>query len=218
MRAMKMAKLDFLTMRSSLLVFGLALIWVMFFLRAASLFTWFFTGAWYVAIYSTTIFGTEEKDGLRRLYGMLALRVKDIVLGRYLHMLLSFLAVLAVFAVIISIPQVRLVLRMESSGGPSSLLAFGAAFLAFAVIVSFQVPFFFKLGYTRARFIAMLPFGLGVLPFFLTKLPGLQLEFGKMLSLAVGHPLLSAWLALACGVLLLLISTRVSVALYQPKR
>lgn len=48
------------------------------------------TGAWFVALMSTTVFSAQEKNQLERLYGSVSISLKDIVLGRYVFVFLNY--------------------------------------------------------------------------------------------------------------------------------
>lgn len=103
MRAsMKVAKLDFFTMKSQLFSYlSLAAIVLMFGFMGSSVTVLCITGAWFVALQASSIFAIQEKNNLDHLYGSVSVGLNDIVLGRYIFMyvnyLITFLAVIALY-------------------------------------------------------------------------------------------------------------------------
>ncbi|MDR1689206.1 MAG: ABC-2 transporter permease, partial [Clostridiales bacterium] len=89
--SLKMAKLDFFTMKSQLASYMVIIFLVLFFgFMDASIIMICVNCAWFMALMSTMIFATQEKNNLNRLYGSLSLKLKDIVLGRYIFTVISF--------------------------------------------------------------------------------------------------------------------------------
>jgi len=74
---LKMTKLDFYTIKPQLAAYlSLVLIIVMFEFMDSSVIVLCMTGAWYVALMSSTIFAMQEKNSLERLYGSLSVGLK----------------------------------------------------------------------------------------------------------------------------------------------
>lgn len=98
--SLKMAKLDFFTMKSQFVGYlSLVLIAMLFGSMGSSVVLLCITGAWFVALMSINIFAIQEKDHLDRLYGSVSIRLRDIVLGRYIFVFSSyFIAFLVVIA------------------------------------------------------------------------------------------------------------------------
>lgn len=153
---MKMAKLDFITMKSQFwaylsLVGIIILSWTM----GSSLILLSVLASLYVALFSYTIFSLQEKNKLDRLYGSVSVTVKDIVLGRYAFIFLNFL--LALFATII-LYSISAKLQNEVLRIDDVAISICLALLLFSVLTGVQIPMFFKMGYTRAKAWSSFPF------------------------------------------------------------
>lgn len=213
--ALKMAKLDFYTLKAQLSSYlALVLIMIMFWFMNSSLTTLYFTVAWFVALMSANIFAIQEKNGLHRLYGSIALSRKDIVLGRYVFVLLNFAILLA--AVIVLHAGVMLI-QNKALVLSEMLIAFSVSFLVFSLITGVQMPIYFKMGYTRARAWSMVPFiavmglsALAVLPPIMNNLPEV-VRFAKSNQsalIAVG---------ILAGFVIEFISYRISIIAYRKR-
>lgn len=170
----RITKLDFFTMKSQFVVYlSLVLIILMFGFMGSSVALSCITGAWFVALLSSNIFSVQEKNNLDRLYGSVSVKLQDIVLGRYVFVLLnyfiSFLVVIALYSGLALIQNKALEL-------PDIALGFSLSFLVFSTITGIQMPLFFKMGYTKARVWSMLPFvavmALVVVPSLVSSLSG----------------------------------------------
>ncbi|MDR2514034.1 MAG: ABC-2 transporter permease [Christensenellaceae bacterium] len=114
-------------------------------------------------------FSLAERNKLDALYASLSISRKEVVLGRYGFSLIALLAALLAGAA-----WSLLVWALAGLAGPAGEAFlprqgalgwaagyFGAALTLFALVglVQFlQLPLYFKLGYTRARFLSYLPF------------------------------------------------------------
>ena len=154
--SLKMAKLDFFTMKSQLVTyFSLVAIIAIFEFMSSSLMMLCLTAAWFIALFSTNIFVVQEKNNLDLLYGSLSLRLKEIVAGRYFSILLNYLLAFSMVIVVHAAAALLTGKPFDFAGAPA---AFGVSLLVFSAIVGVQVPLFFKMGYIKAKGWAMLPF------------------------------------------------------------
>jgi ABC-2 type transport system permease protein len=106
-------------------------------------------------------FAIGEKSNLDALYVTLSVNRKTIVLGRYLFSFLLNLCAIAfssVFA-ILGILGARFADLSQNQGGNSHALILAITALMI-LIQSVQLPIFFKYGYTKAKFISIVPFAL----------------------------------------------------------
>lgn len=176
MRAfLKMAKLDFLTMKTQFFSYlSLVVIVLMFGFMKSSVIVLCITSAWFIALQASNIFAIQEKNNLERLYGSVSVELNDIVLGRYAFMFLNyFISFLAVIVLNFgfSLYQGITVNVLDI------MLGFSLSFLIFSIITGIQMPLFFKMGYTKAKVWALLPFlivmAVVVIPSFITALSDL---------------------------------------------
>lgn len=193
--SLKVARLDFFTMKSQLkLCLMLAFITVYFTVIGSSMVTLCFTSAWFVALIVSNLFVIQEKNNLGKLYSSLSLRSRDIVLGRYLFMFFCHLLSNVMVIVIYYICTVFNHAAMESRDVMAGLCL---SLLAFSVIVGIQTPLFFKMGYTKAKIWAMLPFiavmGLAVIPSFIPDVSSTVgwIQAADTSVLVAGSPILS---------------------------
>lgn len=210
---LKMAKLDFFTIKSQLFSYlSLAIIILMFEFIGSTIAILCVTGAWFVAMMSTTVFATQEKNNLDRLYGSVSISLNDIVLGRYVFVFFNYFAA---FLLIIVLNFGFALYRNTSVGVLDIMLGFSLSFLVFSVITGIQMPMFFKMGYTKARAWALIPFSvvmlLLVIPAFVPALSGF-IEFMKMYTKAL---VISGILASS---IIQFVSYKISVILYRKRK
>ena len=218
--SLKMARLDFFVMKSQLFTFlSLAPILLMFGLMGASAALMGIHAAWYTALLvACNIFAIQEKNGLDRLYGSVALKLEDIVLGRYVFMLLLYFAS---FIVAMAMHCGFALYRSHAPAAIDILLGLGISFLAFSTIVSMQTPLYFKMGFIKGRAWSMLPFFalmlmllVPIAPHFV---PALSSWTGAI-ERVQGNPPLLICLGLSAGCAMLLASYRLSVAAYRKRK
>lgn len=210
---LKMTKLDFYTIKPQLAAYlSLVLIIVMFEFMDSSVIVLCMTGAWYMALMSSTIFAMQEKNSLERLYGSLSVGLKDIVLGRYVFVFLNYLIS---FLVIILLHCGFALFQNKALEASDIMFGLSASLLAFSVITGVQMPMYFKLGYAKAKVWSMVPFmavmALITIPSFVPALSGIiewiQSERSAMIL---------GGLLISCVVQFL--SYRISVVFYRKRR
>lgn len=149
--ALKMTKLDFYTVKSQIPanIVSLLAITLLFEVMGASFGTLFFTAAWYAALSANTIFMTQEKNRLERMYVSLALDGNDFVRGRYLFYYAHYIATLFLVSVvdIVSAPITNRALYAQDFIGAAC-----DSLLIFTVIVCVQIPVCMRLPYSKAKF------------------------------------------------------------------
>jgi len=210
---LRMTKLDTFTMRPYFYTYlALMPIMLLFAYMKSSDTLLYFTCSWFVALTATNIFAIEEKNNLGRLYGTLSIRLTDIVRGRYLFVLLSY----AVAALLVLLFSTGIALYHGSAvAWDNTLLGIGVSFLVFSLIVGFQIPLFFRLGYVKAKFWSLVPFLLMML---LVIIPSLTDVMSGTVTFAQSHPVSLGLGTLLAGVLFLSASCRVAVVFYRKRR
>lgn len=151
-------------------------------------------------------FSVAEKNDLNRLYGLLPVTKKDIVLGRYV-----FTGLMGIIAIVVDI--LLNVAVMAISGGEFTtgqiLTGTGTGLFIYFLFTSVQLPGYFKLGAIKGRFFTFVPliglFALG----WISK--GLASIIGKNdYSLAI---LNSPSGMLACSILLCIVMYGISIGI-----
>jgi hypothetical protein len=107
------------------------------------------------SLYASYPFAVGEKSGMDVLYATLSIPRKTVVLGRYLFALTLDVSVglLAFGFSVIARVAVRKDFDMIRE-----LLTVIILFLFFSIVQAIQLPIYFKLGYTKAKLLAYLPF------------------------------------------------------------
>ena len=211
---MKMTKLDFITMKSQFWAYlSLFLIVILDWIMGSSVILLCVATSLFIALFSYTLFSLQEKNKLDRLYGSVSVSVKDIVLGRYVFVLLNFL--LSLLAIIVLCFASALfqneVLRITDVAVGISL-----SLLAFSIIIGIQMPMFFKWGYTKAKVWSLVPFIVVTILIILAK-PLLHTLSGIVKFLMSNQSILLASGILA-SCIILFVSYRVSVVAYRKRK
>lgn len=170
--AFRIAKLDFFTMKSQAVQYAImVLIIVMFSIMDSSITVSFITGAWFTALMASNIFVIQEKNNLNQLYGSVSVELKDIVLGRYIFAFSNYVISLVT---VIAVSLIVSLFRDMFIDVSNILLGFSLSLLIYSIITGIQMPLFFKLGYTKAKIWAVVPFLvvmlLVIIPSFITVL------------------------------------------------
>jgi len=170
----------------------------------------------YMILFITYPFAIGEKNNLDILFATLSLNRKQVVSGLYI-LIAGVELTAALLALLLA--QIIALIYQTSFLWSAALFTVACCFLVFSLIVSLQLPFFFKLGYTKAKLIAYLPLMLLALPAIL--LPSLKGKVEGLLSDASiwieANSILSTLAPLAAGLILLLISGVISYRIYQKR-
>lgn len=157
-KALSFIRLDFITIKpyltlKNLLIFiGVALIMIIANTNAGAVIGILMV---FAALYASYPFVIGEKSNIDVLYTTLSIKRNTVVLGRYL-----FALTLDLFAGLFTFIFSFILLTVMQRGFDfiESLSAILILFLLFSVIQAVQLPIYFKLGYTKAKFLAYLPF------------------------------------------------------------
>ncbi len=210
--SLKMAKLDFFTMKTQFFGYlSLAALVLIFGYTDSSITLLGINVAWYTALMSSNIFAIQEKDNLDRLYGSLSISLKNIIFGRYIFMvlnyILSFLGAIILYSVLTLFQNRPLDLV-------NTLFAFGTSFVIFSAITGVEMPLFFKMGYTKAKVWFLLVFvvilALALSPFFI---PALSEAIQPMLA----NKSICVVIAVLASCVIQYISYRASILAYRKR-
>ncbi|AIQ39448.1 ABC-2 transporter permease [Paenibacillus sp. FSL R5-0912] len=154
-KAILMTRLDLLTTKSSMGA-NISLLVPVLLLAYLNSPSWviYMTCGWFAALTSVNIFALEEKSNLRQLYGTLPIGWRNVVLGRYLYFLLLYVSFL-----IIVVPLYSILLLVNERALELDLInGLCASLVLFSVIISMQLPIYFKLGHSKGRYWSLVPF------------------------------------------------------------
>ena len=151
----KMAKLDYYTIKSNSLSFLVFIpCTLLFLLMDTSLVAVGIELTWLLPLTLLSIFYIQEKNNLDNLYKSISLNSKEIVKGRYLFSLMYFLFAIIItftaYCILAIFNQIDIVLI-------DVLLTFSSTFLGFIIFFCFQTPILFKFGYLKGKNLAMIP-------------------------------------------------------------
>lgn len=211
--AFRIAKLDFFTMKSQAVLYVIMVLIVsMFSIMDSSIIVLFITGAWFTALMASNIFIIQEKNNLNRLYGSVSVELKDIVLGRYIFAFSNYVISLVT---VIAVSLIVSLFRNTFIDISNILLGFSLSLLIFSTITGIQIPLFFKLGYTKAKMWAVVPFLvvmlLVIIPSFITVLSTFVQSVMSNQSLVIAVGIVSS-----CAIQL--ISYKIAVIAYRKRK
>jgi hypothetical protein len=172
----------------------------------------------YGLFYTAYPFAIGEKTQADILYASLPINKGQIVLGRYLFALWINL-VTGVLAALLTF--VTSLLLGQPFDGPSCGVAVISCFFLFTIVEFIQFPIYFKMGYTKAKIIALLPVLL--LPFSVAALGSIVPEelwkpaFFDFAFWVEQHPIAALLRVLVVWAVLLLISIYVSYRNYEKR-
>lgn len=161
-KTMSFAKLDFLTVKPYLTVKNLAVIlgvFVIIFMSTKNPLMIIGMLMMYCSVYSTTPFSLSERNSIDTLYAALPISKLNVVTGRYI-----FAISLNIAGGIVSIAISAFIMTIFKISFSFLELAVTAliCFVIYTILQAFQLPIFFKMGYSKAKLLSYLP--LAVLP------------------------------------------------------
>lgn len=121
----------------------------------------------YIAMTTGYTFTITEKNSMDRLYGILPVRKSELVIGRYI-----FVLIIGVLSMFISLIAQMLILNAmgEVVGMFDIITAAVTGMFLYALYTVFQIPGYYKFGYIKGRVFMYIPaVGLLVTMLFLTK-------------------------------------------------
>jgi hypothetical protein len=217
-KTLSFVKLDFLALkpyrRSLFYLVGLGLVLGVALKSVSTLSSMFMVGLLLVMSYP---FAIAEKNSTDKLYSTLSLKRKDVVIGRYVFVMLAVLA-----GMLIVLCESVLISALFSLDMAINELLFTLCVLGFVIsaTASIQYPLFFKLGYTKAKVFTYLPLILvavliGILPSISETLPDFDWNtFFTSLSI---KPLLMYGAPVVVSLALLAVSCAISCGLYEKR-
>lgn len=172
----------------------------------------------YSAMYVTYPFAVGEKNDIDALYNTLSIKRSTVVLGRYLFALVVDLCS-GIFTY--SLSYLIMTLLQKDFNAQETMLVTFVMFLVYSVLQAVQLPIFFKLGYTKAKFFAYLPFvGLPLAVLIFTNLlkDTVSVEqVANLLGCFTTNPLIAVIFGAMTWLGLMAISYQISVSYYTKR-
>ena len=166
----------------------------------------------FIAMTSGYTFSVTEKNDMERLYGFLPVRKSELVVGRYVHIIImGFLAL--IFSLIVH-PVILRSLGENISAFDIASAAAAGIFL-FALYTVFQLPGYYRFGSIKGRVFMYIPVaGFLATLFWVTKIPA---GGGRLLLAVISSPVWSILMVVAFAAIMYVISILVSVKIVQRK-
>lgn len=166
----------------------------------------------FIAMTTGYAFSIVEKNAMERLYGILPVRKSDLVVGRYIFIIIMGLTAL-IFSLIVH-PVILTFLGVPISAAEFAGAATIGIFL-FALYTVFQLPGYYKLGSIKGRVFMYIPVaGFLATLLLIAKIPAGE---GRLLSAVIHSPVLLMLSAVIFVAAMYAISILVSIKILKNK-
>ena len=166
----------------------------------------------FIAMTTGYTFSVTEKNSMERLYGILPIRKSDMVIGRYLFIIIMGLTAL-IFS-LVAHPVILTILGENVSIYDFISAAVTGIFL-FALYTVFQLPGYYKFGSIKGRVFMYIPVaGFLITLLLITKIP---VGESRLLFAVINSPVLLMLFALVLVIIMYIISILVSVKILKNK-
>lgn len=166
----------------------------------------------FIAMTTGYTFSIVEKNAMERLYGILPVRKSDLVVGRYIFIIIMGLTAL-IFSLIVH-PVILTFLGVPISAAEFAGAATIGIFL-FALYTVFQLPGYYKLGSIKGRVFMYIPVaGFLATLLLIAKIPAGE---GRLLAAVIHSPVLLMLSAVIFVAAMYAISILVSIKIFKNK-
>jgi hypothetical protein len=209
----KAAKLDFAIMKGHILplCFGIVLP-LLFVIEGSAFIVCIGLAMGITAMGLHYTFTIAEKKDMSRMFGIIPITKRDLVLGKYLYVLIIGLLVVAVSIITQSIALNFVGTALNTQ---EVLVAAFAGIAIYSIFVSVQLPGFYKFGGINGKVFAILPFATVVIVNGIIKRSGF--DFDGILQLLTANQLLTVFITTIVIVLLLAVSIAISIRILKRK-
>ena len=209
----KSAKLDFSLVKPYVKTICFTMILpVVFAATNRSLLTGISFAMCFIAMTTGYTFSITEKNSMERLYGILPIRKSDMVIGRYI-----FIIIMGLIALIFSLVAHPVILTIlgETISIFDYISAAVIGIFLFALYTVFQLPGYYKFGSIKGRVFMYIPVaGFLATLFLVTKIPA---DNSGWLITVLSSPVILVLLAAVFVVIMYIISILVSIKIVQGK-
>ena len=166
----------------------------------------------FIAMTTGYTFSVTEKNAMERLYGILPIRKSDMVIGRYIFIIIMGLTAL-IFS-LVSHPVILTILG-ESISIFDYISAAVIGIFLFALYTVFQLPGYYKFGSIKGRVFMYIPVaGFLITLLLITKSP---VGESKLLFTVINSPVLLMLLAIIFVIAMYVVSILVSIKILKNK-
>ena len=209
----KSAKLDFSLVKPYVKTICFTMILpVVFAATNRSLLTGISFAMCFIAMTTGYTFSITEKNSMERLYGILPIRKSDMVIGRYI-----FIIIMGLIALIFSLVAHPVILTIlgETISIFDYISAAVIGIFLFALYTVFQLPGYYKLGSIKGRVFMYIPVaGFLITLLFLTKVP---VGESRLLFTVIHSPVLLMLSTVILVIAMYAVSIRVSIQILKNK-
>ncbi len=209
----KSAKLDFSLVKPYVKTISFTMILpVVFAATNRSLLTGISFAMCFIAMTTGYTFSITEKNSMERLYGILPIRKSDMVIGRYI-----FIIIMGLIALIFSLVAHPVILTIlgETISIFDYISAAVIGIFLFALYTVFQLPGYYKLGSIKGRVFMYIPVaGFLITLLLITKIP---VGESKLLYTAINSPVLLMLLAIIFVIVMYVVSILISIKILKNK-
>ena len=166
----------------------------------------------FIAMTTGYTFSITEKNPMERLYGILPIRKSDMVIGRYI-----FIIIMGLIALIFSLVAHPVILTIlgETISIFDYISAAVIGIFLFALYTVFQLPGYYKLGSIKGRVFMYIPVaGFLITLLLITKIP---VGESKLLYTAINSPVLLMLLAIIFVIVMYVVSILISIKILKNK-
>ncbi|MDE7019118.1 MAG: ABC-2 transporter permease [Lachnospiraceae bacterium] len=166
----------------------------------------------FIAMTTGYTFSVTEKNSMERLYGILPIRKSDMVIGRYIFIIIMGLAAL-LFSLVAH--PILLTILGETISKFDFISAAATGIFLFALYTVFQLPGYYKLGSIKGRVFMYIPVaGFLITLLLITKIP---VGESKLLFTVINSPLLLMLLTFILVIAMYVVSIFVSIKILKNK-
>ena len=163
--------------------------------------------------FSGLAFSLIEKNNCEKLYGILPVRRREIITGRYLYGFISGIANLVIAIVLAYIIAIFSKQRIDTF---TLFLSITLAFCYYSFAVSISYPIYYKIGFSKSYIFITMPLYILILLFvFLSERTGLIEAIDQNLQYFTNHYILFLLYGFILSVLMLIISAFISYGIYK---
>lgn len=217
-RVCKFAKLDLFMIKPYIKRYLLILLLVAIpiIISTKNVYTISFMAIFYGVIMVSYPFVLSEKNHIENFYGTLSLNKQNIVNGRYIFALI-IMTIFTIFACASII--IGSIIIKQSIQSDEIIFILSTGFFFGIILLSIQIPIYFKVGYTKGKVFTYIPFiATALLVPFIAKLSAGKIQIISKIGVFIeNNAITSSIILILCGLLIFEISNIISQKLYSNK-
>jgi ABC-2 type transport system permease protein len=163
--------------------------------------------------FSGLAFSLIEKNNCEKLYGILPVRRREVIAGRYLY---GFMSGIANLIIAVVLAYIIAIFSKQQIDNITLFLSITMAFCYYSFAVSISYPIYYKIGFSKSFIFITMPLYILILLFvFLSERTGLIETIGQDLEYFTNHYILFLLYGSILSVLMLIISAIISYGIFK---